>query len=259
MAYRVRNIGIALALALVAGLLTIFYVTNYKRDVRSAESSVTVWVASRDIPSGTSGSAVIRDGLLGETEVAKRNVTPGAISSLDQIKGRIASTTIYAGEQVTTRRFTAESQKGIRAQLTGNLRAVQVSGTPHQLLADTLRGGDHVDVVATWKFPEGSPNHVSRVILRDLLVLEGVTQANEASKLTNPGEDQAVKLALTDAQAKKLMWATANGEWALALRPGEDDADSPEAAESSGTLLFDGLGPEEIDRFKTMALSRRAR
>ena len=39
MTYRLKNIGIAVALALVAGLLTVFYVTNYKRDVRSAEAA----------------------------------------------------------------------------------------------------------------------------------------------------------------------------------------------------------------------------
>ena len=49
MTYRLRNIGIAIALAVVAALLTTFYVTNYKRSVQHGESKVTVYVASRDI------------------------------------------------------------------------------------------------------------------------------------------------------------------------------------------------------------------
>ena len=50
MTYRVRNIGIAVALAVVAALLTTFYVTNYKKSVQSGAEAVTVYVASRDIP-----------------------------------------------------------------------------------------------------------------------------------------------------------------------------------------------------------------
>ena len=50
MTYRVRNIVIAVALALVAGLLSIFYVSNYKANVQHAEKTVTVYVAKNDIP-----------------------------------------------------------------------------------------------------------------------------------------------------------------------------------------------------------------
>ena len=62
MTYRVRNIGIAVALAVVAALLTTFYVTNYKRNVQQSEEKVAVYVAARDIPLGTSGSDVASGG-----------------------------------------------------------------------------------------------------------------------------------------------------------------------------------------------------
>src|SRR3712207_219085 len=142
MTYRLRNIAIAIVLALVAGFMTIFYVTNYKREVRSAESNVTVYVAAKDIPAGTSGAEIASDGMLVEQDVAKRNVTPGAISSPNQIADRVSSAPIYVGEQITTRRFTTEEARGIRAELAGTTRAIQVAGTEHQLLAGTLEDGD---------------------------------------------------------------------------------------------------------------------
>src|SRR5215210_2076094 len=55
MTYRVRNIGIAVALAAVAALFTSFYVTSYKRHVQRGEDRVTVLVAKSDIKEGTSG------------------------------------------------------------------------------------------------------------------------------------------------------------------------------------------------------------
>lgn len=251
MTYRLRNIGIAIALALVAGLLTVFYVTNYKKEVRNAEANVTVFVASQDIPAGTSGAEA--QGFLTEQEVAKRNVTPGAISAPEQLDGRVASATLYAGEQVTTRRFTTEEAKGIRAQLEGNERALSVPGTAEQLLAGTLVAGDRVDVVGSWNVPESETNHYSRVVLRDLLVLEAPEGGVTTESVTNPqaaSGGYSTILALTDAQAQKLFWLTQNGTWSLQLRPATDAADSPESAESAESLLLDGIGRA---RFQAMS------
>ena len=54
MNYRAKNIGIAVALAALAAILTSAYVVNYKRHVQRGEGKVTVLVAARDIPAGTS-------------------------------------------------------------------------------------------------------------------------------------------------------------------------------------------------------------
>lgn len=254
MTYRLRNIGIAVALALVAGLLTVFYVTNYKQEVRNAEANVRVYVASADIPAGTTGAEV--QALLTEQEVAKRNVTPGAISSPDQLEGRVAAAEIYAGEQVTTRRFTTEEAKGIRAQISGNERALSVPGTAEQLLVGTLAAGDRVDVVGSWNVPEEKTNHVSRVVLRDLLVLEASTSADTSEKLTDPQQGGAYSaiLALTDAQAQKLFWLTQNGTWSLQLRPTDDAADSPESVASAQSMLFDGIGAARLRTMNSQLL-----
>ena len=66
MAYRARNILIAVALAAVAALLTSFYVTSYKRHVQRSEDHVTVLVAKQDINPGTTGDEA-RSLLVSET------------------------------------------------------------------------------------------------------------------------------------------------------------------------------------------------
>jgi Flp pilus assembly protein CpaB len=244
MTYRLRNIGIAIALAMVAGLLTVFYVTNYKEDVRAQEENITVWVAGQDIPEGTTGEEIVRQNLLAEQSVAQRSVTPGAITTPEQLVGRVTSDKIYEGEQVSTRRFTTEEAEGVRGQISGNERAIQVAGSEPQLLAGTLQDGDHVDVVGSWNVPENQTNHVSRVILREILVIEAPKQSATTEKLTNPNQaGLSVILALTDAQAQKLFWIAKNGDWTLQLRPVDDAADSPESAESALSLLRDGMRP----------------
>ena len=90
MTYRLRNITIAIALAVVAALLTAFYVKNYQRDVRKAETNVPVYVAKVDIPAGTSGADVARSGMMNKTKIVRRGVVPGAISNPAQLATLVA-------------------------------------------------------------------------------------------------------------------------------------------------------------------------
>ena len=261
MTYRVRNIGIAIALAIVAALFTSFYVTNYKRNVQSAEKLVPVFVATRDIPAGTSGSRLSGRGLISTEEVPRKNVAPGAISSPAQVKGLIAAQTVYAGEQVTTRRFRPLTERGVRAQLNGNLRALQIAGDQHQLLAGTLAEGDRVDVVASVKFkladvaPEDANGRgdvervASRVVLRDLLVLAAPTEPELGGRLSAAGDESfSTMLAVTDSQAQKLFFVLENAEWSLQLRPVRDPADSPGSVETVESVMGDGLKQRQLQQ-----------
>lgn len=250
MSYRIRNIGLAIGLALVAALLVSFYVSNYRKNVQQSEGTVKVWVAARDIPAGTPGAEVVGKTMLKSELVAKRNVAPGAIATPNQIAALVAVDPVYAGEQVTTRRFATVEEKGIRAQISGAQRAVQVPGDRHQLLVGVLQAGDRVDIVGSFNVPESDQHHYSRTVLRDILVLRAASsQSTAADKITaGPAGTSATAaiLALTDSQAQKLFWLMQNGEWSLELRPTDDPADSPQTVESAETLLLDGLKTEQL-------------
>lgn len=252
MTYRVRNIGIAIALAVVAALLTTFYVTNYKKSVQSGEEAVTVFVASRDIPAGTAGSDVVDRKWIRSEQVNRRNVVPGAISDPSQIKELSAAQQLYAGEQVSTSRFRPLEEQGLRAQLKGNMRAFDLPGDEHQLLVGTLKAGDKVDVLGTWEFPEGTQIHVSRVVLRDLTVLRAANEGKVQSKIASGANlPFSAILAVTDRQAHKLFWLAKNGEWSLQLRGVADVADSPETVDTSASLLQDGLNQSQFRKGMT--------
>jgi pilus assembly protein CpaB len=253
MSYRVRNIIIALVLAAIAAALTALYVTNYKRDVNQGRDQVTVLVADKDIAAGTPGSEIADS--LATRKVERRTVVPGAITGAAQIEDLVAAQPIFAGEQVTTRRFRPVTEQGIQGQLTGNLRALSVPGDTDQVLAGTLKPGDKVDVVASIEFTvedvageaatAGSKQRVaSRAILRDLLVLRAPVVEEDTG--VEETQKYSVLLAVTDAQAQKLFFAMKNGEWSLALRPVKDPADSPETVETVESVLGDGLKAEQI-------------
>jgi Flp pilus assembly protein CpaB len=182
-------------------------------------------------------------------QVPRRSVVPGAISQPSQIDKLVAVEPIYAGEQVSTRRFRTAQEQGVQAQLKGNLRAIEVPGAGPQLLNGTLKDGDRVDILGNWLLPETSQNHISRVLLRNILVLQAPNTNTVSSKLSsNPNEGFTVMLAMTDSQATKFWWVVNNGDWSLQLRPISDPSDSPEELNNSVTNAVDGLNTRQRRR-----------
>jgi Flp pilus assembly protein CpaB len=238
MAYRIRNIVIAVGLALVAMMLTLFYITNYKRSIQRDATSVRVYVAARDVPAGTSGAELARDGALRVVNVARRNVVPGAISSPDQIGRLVLGGQVYAGEQVTLRRFTDAAAQGIRAELKGTMRAVQVAGDANQLLAGTLHAGDHVDVVANMRVNPDKITNAARIVLRDITVLGG---PDVSTGRVSPSASPSVVLAVTDTQVQRLFFVLKNADWTLELRPVVGASDSRERIETLDSVMREGL------------------
>ena len=162
----------------------------------------------------------------------------GAISSPDQIQSLVLTAPIFAGEQVTLRRFSDAAAEGIRAQLKGTMRAVQVQGDPNQLLSGTLHAGDHVDVVANLRLNPDSAANATRIVLRDLTVLSG--PESSASKISVGGSSSLI-LGVTDTQVQRLFFVLKNGDWTLELRPVVDASDSPERVETLNSVLTEGL------------------
>ncbi|MES1247743.1 MAG: Flp pilus assembly protein CpaB [Actinomycetota bacterium] len=236
MTYRIRNVLIAVGLALVAMMLTLFYVTNYKRSVQRGASSVQVYVAARDVAAGTAGADIVKGQVLKAETVQRRDVVPGAISSPAQIANLVAAAPVYAGEQVTVRRFTDVAAEGIRSQLKGTMRAVQVSGDADQLLAGTLQAGDHVDLVANLHDTSASGDNTAatKIVLRDLTVL---TSPNDGGKLSQSSSGTSAILAVSDTQVERLFFVLKNADWTLELRPVVNAADSADRTDDIKTVL----------------------
>jgi Flp pilus assembly protein CpaB len=240
MTYRIKNITIAVVLALVAALLTIYYVSNYKRTVQQGEAHVRVYVAAKDIPLGASGTEILRDHLLEPRDVARRTVVPGAIADPAQVEKLVASQPVLAGEQVSLRRFATEAEQGVVGGLKGTQRAVQVPGDGNQLLAGTLQAGDRVDVVANITLDNS--DHATRVVLRDLRVLQAPEAQPASGKVANPASTETSALvAVRDTQVQRLFWVLRNADWTLQLRPAVDASDSPEIVETTSSVLRTGL------------------
>lgn len=254
MTYRLRNIAIAVALAVLAAMIVSFYVKQQKQDLQRGQTLTAVYVAKEDIPAGTPGSEIASK--VERVEVAKDASAPGAIVRPEDLEGKVSTEQIYANEQVSLLRFANPTEQGVRAKLSGTLRAVQVPGDEHQLLSGTLNDGDRVDLVANLKYKlvnfgrtgGAQENVATRTVLRDVLVIQATVASGDAKRLSADSQNKFVLLALTDAQSQKLFFVMRNGEWTLQLRPVKDPADSPESIETVATVLGDGLSTSQLNQ-----------
>jgi Flp pilus assembly protein CpaB len=236
--YRIRNIVIAAALAAAAVLLTIIYVTSARSDEKAGKDSVTVYVAKRDFPAGTAGATIA--GAVEAQTIQRDAVAPRAIENKQQVQGLYSAQPIYSGEQVSLFRFTTPKAQGIRTQLRGKQRALQVPGDPNQLLVGTLKPGDRVDVVTVLKPTSVAAEPKATIALRNLRVLE--TSQNEGSVIETGAEGtNAVVLAVTDEQAQRLLYVLEEGEWTLQLRPVKKPKDSAHSV-TTGNAVLSGTG-----------------
>jgi Flp pilus assembly protein CpaB len=245
MTYRLRNVAIAMGLALVAMLLTLFYVINYRRSVQHQQATVQVYVAAHNIAQGTPGADLAHGHALKSVSVTRTNVVPGAISNPSEVSSLVVAQPLYAGEQVTLRRFTDVTAEGIVGQLKGTMRAVRVAGDPNQLLAGTLKTGDHVDVVANITVASAASStslttsdHLTRIVLRDLPVLQ---TSGSATPTSSVGQQNSVILEVSDTQVQRLFFVMKNSDWTLELRPAIDASDSPERTDTLNSVVTSGV------------------
>lgn len=233
--YKARTLGLAALLALLALVLVLSYVRSYKSSVDASTATGIALVAAKDILPGTPAESL--RGSLRPKEVVR---APGAVSEVSQLEGLVVAEPIYAGEQVTIRRFKPAGQEGLRGELDGTARALVVPGDRNQLLAGILRTGDRVDVLAALERARegGGEEVVTKVVLTDLLVLSAGEDAAEVG--SGGGGGTSIVLQVTDRQAQKLFYVLKRGQWSLQLRPFGRAAESPAVADNAASVL--GLG-----------------
>ncbi len=232
--YRVRNLIIAGALAACAVALMFIYASHAKSHAAaSSAASVSVLVATRDIPVGTTGAKLATGHWLVTRKLPGNSIASGAVTNPAQLASLVAIQPTYAGEQIVTRRFGTTQQEGLPSTFKGASRVIQLPGDANQLLSGALKEGNRVDVVGNVQLPEGGQLHSTVIALRDLLVVKAPTSTSS----TNANGQMSVELQLTGDQAQRLFWLQKNGDWTLVLRPSNHAADKRGAPATAATIV----------------------
>ena len=265
MSYSVRNIVIALILAVVAAGLVIMYTSNVKSQADKSIKTTTVVVSKGDVVAGTPLNTLVAGGAFTTRQVATKDVVPGAFTSVSSLNTSLATATnITAGAQITPAMFSSSKDSAIVNQIHGTMRAVQVAFNANRVLGGTLKAGDRVDIYgemtiqATNNSSKISQETVAARIITNVEVLStydtGVASApltsasgaNSASGTDDGTGGDAVILAVPQNELADLMLIRESGQFWLALRPAHGAQDTGSLVATPCSAFGSGLTTVQI-------------
>ena len=170
----------SLVAAVLAGIVILAYVNGYRKNLQATSTPVTVLVARHTIEKGTAGTVIATKGLFTVTTIRESQLREGAFSDPASLSGKVATTPIYKGAQLTATDFSASSDS-LASTLSDRQRIIAVPLDGAHGLSGEVQEGDHVDVYAGFNIigvgPNGAPTDggqarpVMRLIVQDVQVV----------------------------------------------------------------------------------------
>ena len=120
------TLALGIAAAVLAAILLIAYLVQYRSSVNDSTAPTPVLVAKNLIPKGTSGTVIAEKQLFQAATLSKDDLKVGAISDPAYLNGRVAVADIFPGQQITTADLSAGLTDAIPTQLSGKQRAVAI-------------------------------------------------------------------------------------------------------------------------------------
>jgi len=155
-------IFVAVGAAVLAGIILVVYVRNYRQNA-AAKAETPVLVARSLIQKGTPGSLVGDKHLYTISSVRKSALLPGAIADPSALGTGVAVSNIYPGQQLTSTDF-APSTNVLATQIRRGERALALPIDATRTLSGQLVAGDKIDIYL-------SLDGVVRQILQNVPVL----------------------------------------------------------------------------------------
>jgi Flp pilus assembly protein CpaB len=265
MSYSVRNIVIALILAVAAAGLVIMYTSNVKHEADKSIKTTAVVVSKGDVVAGTPLNTLVDGGAFTTRQVATKDVVPGAYTSIKSLNTSLATATnITAGAQITPAMFSDSKDTAIVNQIHGTMRAVQVAFNANRVLGGTLKAGDHVDIFGEMTIQASVNNSkyqqqtVAARIITNVEVLstydtgvatEQLTSASGANSASGTDDGQggdAVILAVPQNLLPDFMLIRQDGEFWLAVRPSHGAQDTGSSVATPCSTFATGLTAVQI-------------
>jgi pilus assembly protein CpaB len=240
---RTGTIAVAGAAAVLAGIFILVYINSYRHSIKAQGAPVTVLVAKRLIPKGTSGTAAVQEGLFSRTTIRESQLRDGAFSDVASLRERVAARDVLAGQQLTSADFTAGAGS-IAGTLSGAQRVIDIPLDSAHGLIGHVQPGDRVDVFVGFNVSTGTGQGypVSRLLAQAIPVVD---VAQKAGGLGAANSNTNVTLRVTDAQAQALAYATDNGKVWLVLRPPTGAPPVRPGLMSAATILL-GVPPIQL-------------
>ena len=216
------TLALGIAAAVLAAILLIAYLVQYRSSVNDSTAPTPVLVAKNLIPKGTSGTVIAEKQLFQAATLSKDDLKVGAISDPSYLNGRVAVADIFPGQQITTADLSAGLTDALPTQLSGIQRAVAIPvGGAHGLVGYVL-SGDRVDIYYEIGAESGN---VLGLLAANVLVMRAPTADGVPAILRAPAP-----------LAQTLALAADTGSMWFLLRPAGDAKNPPKKAVSTQQL-----------------------
>ncbi|MBE5958789.1 MAG: Flp pilus assembly protein CpaB [Lachnospiraceae bacterium] len=235
---------IALVVALMAGSATFAFanslIKNSKMDGRATQD---VLVALEEIKDGTPISKEEMKEKFVVKKIVKDYVTPGAVSSLDEIEGQVVRTVILPNEQVSSTKIMPPNSDaaGLSYKLKAGEVAISISAAGVQGVDGYINNGDTIDIlVADSKLEEQLlDENIDMEEFKNIEVLNVATKKEVVDAQSKGGDESTVNtyVSLTirtnEVVANDLykMETITGGNFKLILHAKIDSMEGQEAAE----------------------------
>ncbi|HET8614526.1 MAG TPA: Flp pilus assembly protein CpaB [Actinomycetales bacterium] len=242
MARRSLAVVFAVSLAVIGAALVLFYARSADARALEGQQVVDVYVATKDIPAGTSAKDAVDRGWLRKESFSQKGVPAGALTDVaGPITQQVAATDIAAGEIVLTKRFADQKLGQAAVTVPEGFVAVTVQLTDPARIGPFLRPGSKIALYDTYNAKDAKvanadrPNgakltnqdgdlHVTKVLLPNVEVLGvgantiGGNQApTDQRDGAQPVPSALVTVAVSPADAQRLVHATQTGTLYAAL------------------------------------------
>lgn len=228
---------LALFMALITSLLIYFYLSGISsRQVKI--TTVGMYTAKVDIPART----VVTDAMIMEVQIPENITLPKGLKSKNEIVGKMTKDKIIRGEPILAERLYSDDKTSMAYTIPEGKRAVTIGVNEVSEVADFIEAGDCVDIIATFDEKDKDLGKtkvfypkLTKTVLQNVQIL-GIGQSMEVERKDDKKLPVSVTLAVTPAEAEKLVLADESGVLRLALRP----------AAEQGQVRTDGVVRDDL-------------
>ncbi len=215
-------IAIAFALAGIATMVVYLYLLGVKQE-SSGGQLVSVVVSEQDIPAGADLDGLMGSGAFSTRSVPRSALVRGAVTQLEDLKGREASAAIAAGEQITTARLrgSAEQLPGGTLGIPTGYQALTLPLEAPRLAGGLVQRSDHVTIYGTFTniaSTQGSSPASTVTLVPDVQVLKVTSSAQEGGA----NDNYWITFALRPRDAQKVVFAQEQGSVWMSLLPPDE-------------------------------------
>lgn len=209
---------VAFLLAALATGAVFLYLHGVKQKAETKGAEVTVIVAKKDIPAGTSMDSLIEEGAFTTRTIPEAAQISGAVTSLQQLKGHRSGVPILAGEQIPEARLQGSTElPGGAIGIPDGYEAMTIELESQRMVGGLMHGGDHVTVYASFSPPVSSD--VTVTLVPDVKVLR---VANPSTVDQAASQGTLITMALRPQDAERVIFAQESGfVWLTLLPPGQ--------------------------------------